>query len=96
MMSSVADSTELRCPLCNSRRLLANSEKYRCFSSDVYTAVFGGLSYTKCKTCSFVYTQPFVSPSALAYFYKAGYRFEGGFDKIQSGRSMITRQTQVV
>lgn len=76
-MSSATDSTELHCPLCSSPKLLVNFEKYRCFSSDV----FGGLSYTKCKTCGFVYTQPFVSPSALTHFYKEVYRSEGGIQK---------------
>ena len=78
-MSSVADSTERRCPLCNSPKLLINFEKYHCFT--VYTDIFGDLFYTKCRDCGFVYTQPFVSPSALAYFYKEFYRSEGGFDK---------------
>ncbi len=73
-MNSATDSTELHCPLCNSPKLLVNFEKYRCFASDVYADVFGGLSYTKCKTCGFVYTQPFVSPSALTCFYKKVYQ----------------------
>ena len=80
-MSSVADSTEFRCPLCNSPELITNFEKYRCFSSDVYTDVFGGLSYTKCRTCSFVYTQPFVSRGPLADFYEKVYRSEGGVQR---------------
>ena len=80
-MNSATDSTELHCPLCSSPKLLVNFEKYRCFASDVYTDAFGSLSYTKCRTCGFVYTQPFVSLSALTYFYKKFYRVEGGFDK---------------
>lgn len=80
-MSSMAISSELHCPLCNSPELLTNFETYRCFASDVYTDIFGGLSYTKCRSCGFVYTQPFVSPGALAGFYEKFYRSEGGFQR---------------
>ena len=81
MMSRVTDLTEGRCPLCNSPHLHVGFEKYRCFAQDVYTNIFGGLSYTKCKTCGFVYAQPFVSRSGMANFYEEVYRSESGIQK---------------
>jgi hypothetical protein len=43
--------------------------------------VFGSLSYTRCMTCNFVYTQPYVSGDALTGFYEKIYYSEGGFQK---------------